>query len=144
MITVYNRQETVEFNKEKFVFIIVNAIIATIKSCSKKPSNYKIDVVLVDNQEITRLNNRFLHKNRVTDVISFDYSPTEKEIFISLEQCTAQAKEYNQTFDQELTRLSIHSTLHCLGYRDDTVNYQKVMWAKQEKIVNQIFPPKTD
>lgn len=88
------------------------------------------DIVLMNNEEIHRINKEYRQKDSPTDVITFaifaDSSEDEKfvfdgevhlgEIMISLDKIEEQAKENNVTFEDELYYLVSHGILHLLGY----------------------------
>lgn len=76
-----------------------------------------INIIIVTNQHIQKLNKKFLHKNRPTDVISFPLN--EKiwgEIYISRERASTQAKERKITPKQEICNLIVHGILHLANY----------------------------
>lgn len=77
-----------------------------------------IDVSLVNDSTIRRLNRRYRKKARPTDVLSFAYGEEGLlgEIIISEETARRQAKAYGAPYREELRRLVIHGVLHILGY----------------------------
>ncbi len=93
----------------------------------------EISIVIVGDKRIKSLNKKYLKRNRVTDVLAFDYG----EIFICLPQAKKQAKEMGHSVKEELAILLIHGILHLSGYNDKTkisynkiVNKQKEIWQK--------------
>jgi probable rRNA maturation factor len=78
----------------------------------------KINVALVDDQEIRELNKRFRHQDRATDVLSFTMNEDGVlgDIAISTEAARRQARRYGWSYRRELKRLVVHGTLHVLGY----------------------------
>lgn len=60
------------------------------------------------------------------------------DIVISLDTLRKNAKHYNVTTAQELTRLVIHGILHLIGYTDYTKKDKKKMFNIQEKILKEI------
>ena len=90
--------------------------------------NTEVSVTFCDNEHIRSLNAEFREKDIPTDVLSFpiyergEASTTEDEpvtlgdIVISVERAREQAKELGHTFGREVAFLTIHSTLHLLGY----------------------------
>jgi probable rRNA maturation factor len=90
---------------------------------------------------IIDLNKRYKSRIGATDVLAFNLADGENmgikgEVYIDLQQAKRQAEHYNVSFMEEVTRLTIHGVLHLLGYRDDTPNHKKKMWALQEKYIN--------
>lgn len=89
----------------------------------------EVSVTLCDNEYIKKLNKKFRNKDKSTDVLSFpmyddgDFEISEcisgavlGDIVISLERAKEQADELGNTFLHEVAFLTIHSTLHLLGY----------------------------
>jgi probable rRNA maturation factor len=78
----------------------------------------RINLVLVSDAEIQRLNRRFRHKDKPTDVLSFsmDEDGVLGDIAISTETTRRNAKKYGVSYKTEMKRLVIHGVLHLLGY----------------------------
>ena len=95
----------------------------------------EVSVTFTDNEGIHKLNQQFRGVDRPTDVLSFplfDYAGESEEppvdelmgmlgdIVLSLEQAKKQAEEYGHSFEREVAFLTVHSTLHLLGYDHET------------------------
>ncbi len=88
-----------------------------------KPAASVVNLIFVSDQTIQELNRRFLHRDRPTDVISFNDDepqlPGEPrllgEVYISRGRARAQAREYGVTYESELRRYVLHGLLHLLG-----------------------------
>lgn len=90
----------------------------------------EVSLVIVGEAKIKEINKKYRKKNKVTDVLAFDYG----EIFICLPQAKRQAKEFGHSLKKELGILLIHGFLHLAGYDDETKkDYNKIV-RKQEKI----------
>lgn len=91
----------------------------------------EVSVTLCDNAYIKKLNTKHRGKKTATDVLSFpmyDFSVEDEseipegelvplgDIVISLERAAKQAEEIGNTFVEEVAFLTVHSTLHLLGY----------------------------
>ena len=91
----------------------------------------EVSVTLTDNEGIPALNKQYRKKDKATDVLSFpmydfdnddeielemDDSVALGDIVISLERAREQAKEVGNSFIEEVAFLTVHSTLHLLGY----------------------------
>ncbi|MCD1261570.1 rRNA maturation RNase YbeY [Paenibacillus athensensis] len=57
------------------------------------------------------------------------------DIIISVPRAMAQAEEYGHSVDRELGFLFVHGFLHLIGYDHETEEEEKVMFAKQEEIL---------
>lgn len=105
------------------------------------------NVILVDNPYIHELNKKYRDIDRVTDVISFaleDYRDMPNgdirilgDIYISLDKAHSQAIEYGHSFKREICFLSVHGFLHLLGYDHMIKAEEKVMFGRQELILNE-------
>jgi probable rRNA maturation factor len=85
---------------------------------TKEKKEGKINVVLMGDEEIRSLNRRFRHKDKPTDVLSFnmDEDGVLGDIAISTETTRRNAGKYRAPYRAELKRLVVHGTLHILGY----------------------------
>lgn len=109
-------------------------------------TNVEFNVIIVDNEMIHALNRDYRHIDRPTDVISFaleDYKDIEYadkrllgDIYISLDKAKSQAIEYGHSFLRELSFLTIHGLLHLLGYDHMKPEEEKIMFDKQEEILD--------
>ncbi len=142
VINVRNQQGKFKINKA----FIIKVSKTTLKN-SKAPFS-EIDLIFVNNKYIKKLNKKYLKRNRITDVIAFNYNKGIKfpnqdrlfgEIFVSIEQARKQAKLYNHSFDKEIAILVIHGILHLLGWNDRTKNQRKKMEEKIKKLLTNIY-----
>ena len=128
----------------------------------KCPYDAQVNLVLVDNEEIKRVNTEFRGIESATDVLSFpmipfetpaDYAVAEEDescfdldtdelllgdIMISAERAAAQAKEYGHSVKREFCFLVAHSMLHLLGYDHMVPEEAKVMEKKQAKALEEL------
>src|SRR3989338_3076688 len=99
-----------------------------------------IDLVLVNDATIQRLNREYRNRNKPTDVISFAYlevTAYEKEkgdviagdIFISVPTAKKQEKEKGHSLERELAILFVHGLLHCFGFNHKNDKQEKAMEA---------------
>jgi len=107
----------------------------------ERVSEAAINIILVDDQYITRLNHQFLNKNTTTDVISFNLEDEpggalEGEVYANIEQIRRQAEDYQVTFKEELCRVLIHGILHLVGFEDYTSEQRLKMVAKEDYYLN--------
>lgn len=112
----------------------------------EKLDNLEFSVIVVDNEKIHELNKEFRGIDRPTDVITFALEDNEDfpmmdtrvlgDIYISLDKAKGQALEYGHSFLRELAFLSIHGFLHLLGYDHMKEDEEKIMFDKQEEILD--------
>ena len=152
---------TNEQDKVKISFKIRSLIKKAVKEAlTEEKFEYpaEISVSFVDNQKIHELNREYREKDRPTDVLSFPmwekeelsdgsaldgHAVTLGDIIISAEKAQAQAEEYGHSIEREITFLSVHSTLHLLGYDHETSEEDDhYMNQKQEEILTRIGLPR--
>ena len=75
-----------------------------------------------------------------TDVITFNLEdegePLEGEIYISWDRVKDNALTLNVNVDEELQRMVVHSSLHLVGYEDDTADAKAEMAKLEEKYLS--------
>jgi len=78
----------------------------------------KVDVSLVDDDEIKKLNRKFRKKDRPTDVLAFSYDGDKLlgDVIISRETARRNARRFGVPLGSEMKRLVVHGVLHVLGY----------------------------
>ena len=86
----------------------------------------EVSVTFADNEGIQAINREYRNIDAPTDVLSFPLFEEQGgkkqlgDVVLSLEKCAAQAEEFGHSFERECAFLTVHSTLHLLGY--DHVN----------------------
>ncbi|HIV73643.1 MAG TPA: rRNA maturation RNase YbeY [Candidatus Pseudogracilibacillus intestinigallinarum] len=110
--------------------------------------NAEVSLVIVDNDAIQQLNKSYRQKDNATDVLSFpmveDFNQVDErlplmigDIIISIDKVKEQAERYNHPFERELAFLAIHGFLHLIGYTHDDEEEEKIMFGKQEQILQE-------
>jgi probable rRNA maturation factor len=109
----------------------------------------EVTVVVTDDETVRALNRQFLGEDSPTDVLSF---PTAGEtapgfvtapeaatylgdIVIAFPFARQQAAGLGRTLAEELRLLTVHGTLHLLGYDHAEPEEEAVMWARQDAIL---------
>ena len=103
---------------------------------AEQRTNVQCSIVYINDRRMRELNQRYLHKHRTTDVLTFPLHQEGArgiagEVYISLDQARRQAKYYKATAKSETARLVIHGVLHLIGYEDRTKR-QKTRMKKLE------------
>jgi len=117
-------------------------------------STFVIDVNVVDDEEMKEVNHQYRGKNKSTDVLSFAQLEGEStfgageqillgDIIISLPTALKQAEEEGHPLKEEMAFLTVHATLHLLGYDHENAADKKHMWEQQNAIMARIcsWPP---
>lgn len=123
------------------------------QAASLQELSLALDVSIVSDEEIMKLNATHRGKNKPTDVLSFSQLEGESmpfateeillgDLVISVETAVRQARELKHSLEQEMTFLTIHGVLHLCGYDHDTSSKRRTMWKQQDKIVQLFSSPK--
>ena len=83
----------------------------------------EVALVLTTDAPVRRLNARYRHQDKPTDVLSFPGPGGEAglgDIVISLDTAARNAPRFGRTLGQELQVLTLHGFLHVLGYDHET------------------------
>tara|TARA_X000001036_G_scaffold77944_1_gene69609 strand:- start:4367 stop:4831 length:465 start_codon:yes stop_codon:yes gene_type:complete len=124
---------TNNLNWFKFIKSPSNYIDKKIKKLNSKNKSFKKNIIfctllLSNNKEIKKLNEKFRRKNKSTDVLSFPFYTKnnlennlkkEKEIYLGdiiINLDKVNSKENLKNFKLEFNRLWIHGLVHLFGY----------------------------
>ena len=96
-------------------------------------------ITFIGAQRMRTLNKRFMHHDRVTDVLSFRYhgESTVGEILIAPSQARSYAKRHGIPYAEELSRYVVHGLLHWLGHEDRTRAQQRKMRTREDRLLAQ-------
>jgi probable rRNA maturation factor len=101
-----------------------------------------LNIILVSDGYMKKLNQRFTRRKGTTDVLSFGFREKDTlkgkgtflgEVYISADKARKQAEDYQVSFDQELKRLVAHGVLHLLGYEHKNKKDQERIRKKEEE-----------
>jgi len=110
-----------------------------------KVEDFQLSILIISDDEITRLNKQYFNKNNPTDVIAF---PMQKgdfaninpnllgDIVISAQRAQDQAIELDHSVEHEMDVLIVHGILHLLGFEDSSPKKKKIMFEKMDEIIN--------
>ena len=97
-----------------------------------------IEIIFCDDNHLSKLKMKYFNEDVLTDVLTFPIkndTVLESEIYISYDRALANSKEFDVSLNNEIVRLIVHGLLHLLGYRDDNAELKKIMFDKQESII---------
>ena len=126
--------------KEHGIRLPKKLLITTAKVALQKINcdDAQINICLVKDSTIKKLNKFYRGKNYATDVLSFEIPsnfPKQSkatcagDIIISIETASKNAKNDGRTLNAELKELLVHGILHLYGY-----DHEKVTKAKSDKM----------
>ena len=96
----------------------------------------QINIVLTSDNNVLELNNKYLSRNYLTDIITFDYSENQViagDLFISVTRVRENSEKFDVTFKKELKRVIVHGVLHLLGYGDSTQKEKSLMQQMEDR-----------
>lgn len=108
--------------------------------------NAIFSIIFVSESRIQEINKEYRGIDKVTDVISFAFEDNPDiiyddfrflgEIYICIPRMQEQAELYGHSEVRELSFLTVHGILHLLGYDHMVKEEEKVMFSKQELILD--------
>ena len=122
--------------------------------CKFFPKKYKflnkkinITLLLSNNKNIKKLNNKFRNKDRATDILSFPPSKKIKllkenyigDIIISYNFMNKPKKQSIKSFQEKVIKTFIHGFLHLLGFDHIRIKDYKKMLKEEEEIYQSVI-----
>ena len=97
-----------------------------------------LSISFVNDDEMSKMNEKYLSHEGSTDIITFDYTEDEKEgidgeIIICADEAKRQSRIHGVLFGQEIMRLVFHGFLHLTGYDDTDSKNRKIMKSKEDE-----------
>ncbi len=115
---------------------------------SEDVDNGVVNIIIVDNKKIRKINKEYRNIDRETDVISFALEDDDTfielpirvlgDIYISIDKVKSQASEYGHSEKREICFLTVHGILHLLGYDHMNKDDELVMFSKQDRILDEL------
>jgi len=107
-----------------------------------------VNIIYTGDKGIRKINREFLNRDRVTDVIAFNYPPVPVkdksivmgEIYVCLSQAKRQARAMGHSWLTEILTLTVHGSLHLAGMDDSTQELRDGMNRKTTRIIKKIAP----
>ncbi len=165
MLDLVYQNLTKDEELQKGFFISILEIV--VGELELKDKNIEVSISLVDEGKIRELNNKYRHKDEVTDVLSFpmqsfrlhrperakrfeepfDHAQGPRsnakafdlgDIFICLPFAKKEAKSENVSIDKKLAQLAVHGFLHLLGHDHEKSEEAEKMFGLEKKILEKI------
>ncbi len=108
-----------------------------------------VELVYVDEEGIIEINKKYLERDYVTDIISFNYDevdqgsvsskgPIEGTLYCCAPRIAEQSTEMDSGIEQEFYRIFIHGLLHLAGYDDSSPEEKDTMTRLENKYLEQL------
>lgn len=140
-IVIANRQRVKKIDS-RLLKEITSAILVALEI-----THCELEINLLGAKEMAALNETFLEHEGSTDVITFNYSEGKKlrtgvgvsgEIFISVDDAMAQAKQFKTSWQSEIVRYVVHGILHLLGHDDLKPALRRKMKREENLLVHKL------
>lgn len=105
--------------------------------------NQLLNICLLDEPNMTHLNESFVGHKGTTDVITFDFrdefydendeEESAGEIYVCAAVAFERSAEFNNAFESELILYIVHGMLHLFGYNDKTDDDQLDMTSAEQR-----------
>ncbi len=119
---------------------LIHAVLAECKILLK--GDAELCIVLSDDEEQRRLNDKWRSIDMATNVLSFPvlspFSPPMGmlgDIILARQTIAIEAKQQDKEFDEHVVHLVVHGFLHILGYDHETKNDADIMEAHEIRIL---------
>lgn len=109
---------------------------------------YEISLGIVDDVEITKLNNQFLGRNVTTDCLSFELSdditppiggnPRTLDLIVNGQMALREADLRGHSAEAELALYVVHGLLHNFGFDDCTPSQAREIHEAEDKILQEL------
>ncbi len=145
----------INFNnfKDESLKQLINKVFSVALKKTATKNNISVNVTIVSQNEIRRLNKEYRNVDKVTDVLSFPMYERDElksgemldenissdigDIVICRVRAKQQAKEYCHSEQREFCFLALHGLLHLLGYDHIKKCDEEVMFPLQDEILKE-------
>lgn len=106
----------------------------------------EVNLIFCSDEYLLKMNNEYLQHDYYTDIISFDYCEEDRvlgDLFISKDRVFDNAEQNNVSFALELQRVIVHGVLHLCGFKDKSVDEEKLMRSKEDYYLSKIVSRET-
>jgi probable rRNA maturation factor len=141
-VTVVDRQDRVDVRSS----VVARAVRRALAALGRDGDD--VEVAIVDDHDIRRLNRAFRGISRRTDVLAFPLSdrrtPLLGQVVISADTARRQARRMNVPLTTELELLVTHGVLHLVGWDDRDPVEAALMHEREREILSAARRPLPD
>ena len=113
--------------------------LTTILTQKYQYETYEINYIFCSDAYLHTINVDYLNHDTYTDIITFPLDVSDhhitSDIFISIPRIRENAKQFNQTEQDELLRVMAHGLLHLFGMNDKTEDEKTAMRTAESELV---------
>lgn len=141
--------------KKEYEAIVKKVLTQCFKEEGLEKSKLYITITLTTPENIQKINKEYRNIDKATDVLSFPMFEKDEldekiqrkafehedilgDIIISIEKVEEQAKEYEHSFERELSYMLVHGFYHLMGYDHIKEEDKLRMRPKEEKILTDL------
>ena len=141
--------------KKQYEEIVKKVITQCFKEEKLENAKLGITVTLTTPENIQKINQEYRNIDKATDVLSFPMFEKDEleekiqkedfehedilgDIIISVEKVAEQAKEYEHSFERELSYMLVHGFYHLMGYDHIKEEDKLKMRPKEEKVLTDL------
>jgi len=107
----------------------------------------EVEINIIGNKEIKKINKVYRGIDSPTDVLSFAWQEEKSlknsnflgQIYLSVQRIKTQSKEYKVSEKEEFSRMLIHGLMHLVGFDHQKEGEAKKMFQKQEGYLKEIL-----
>ncbi len=138
-ITVCNRQRKLPCDRKALERFAVRAVEA-VRRVPVGPGEAvleglpELEISLLSDAAMSEVHAEFFQDPSPTDVITFPHG----EILLGVETIAENARRFSEDYARELRRCLLHGVLHLHGYEDGTRALRRAMFARQERLLQQL------
>ncbi|WP_430814362.1 rRNA maturation RNase YbeY [Carboxylicivirga sp. RSCT41] len=107
--------------------------------CSFNKEKGDINYLFCSDEQILKVNQKYLDHDYYTDIITFDYCNgmvISGDLIISLDTVKSNSDKFNTPYNDELHRVMIHGILHLIGFKDATEDEKVIMRQEEDKALS--------
>ncbi len=96
----------------------------------------QINIVFTSDSNVLELNKKYLSRDYLTDIITFEYTENQAiagDLYISITRVKDNSERFDVAFNMELKRVIVHGILHLLGYGDRNEKEKSLMRKMEDR-----------
>lgn len=141
--------------KKEYEEIVKKVLAQCFQEEKLENAKLSITITMTTPEKIQKINKEYRDIDKATDVLSFPMFEKDEldekiqnkdfahedilgDIVISIEKVEEQAKEYEHSFERELSYMLVHGFYHLMGYDHIKEEDKKIMRPKEEKILDDL------